>query len=162
MHYTLIIYMMSFIVLFGNFYVKAYMEKVLKIYNHNINNYYIIIFRVIKCSSAWMPWVAARESVTWTTTEYQRKRIKILFLLRLFRIFILGLKVTNIKTPHFLYGRLTHVHKVRIILRLFAIPSIWSEMVRWISSMLEQAKYFFSPLVNCYVVLIFLLLSTDY
>ncbi|XP_074032274.1 very long chain fatty acid elongase 4 [Leptinotarsa decemlineata] len=27
MHYTLIIYMMSFIVLFGNFYVKAYMEK---------------------------------------------------------------------------------------------------------------------------------------
>lgn len=27
MHYTLIIYMLSFIVLFGNFYVKAYMEK---------------------------------------------------------------------------------------------------------------------------------------
>ncbi|KAL3279453.1 hypothetical protein HHI36_016964 [Cryptolaemus montrouzieri] len=27
MHYTLIIYMMSFIVLFGNFYVKAYLEK---------------------------------------------------------------------------------------------------------------------------------------
>ncbi|KAJ8914586.1 hypothetical protein NQ315_017291 [Exocentrus adspersus] len=27
MHYTLIIYMMSFIVLFGNFYVKAYIEK---------------------------------------------------------------------------------------------------------------------------------------
>lgn len=27
MHYTLIIYMISFIVLFGNFYVKAYMEK---------------------------------------------------------------------------------------------------------------------------------------
>ncbi|CAG9823215.1 unnamed protein product [Phaedon cochleariae] len=27
MHYTLIIYMVSFIVLFGNFYVKAYMEK---------------------------------------------------------------------------------------------------------------------------------------
>lgn len=28
MHYTLIFYMMSFIVLFGNFYVKAYLEKV--------------------------------------------------------------------------------------------------------------------------------------
>ncbi|KAJ3641334.1 hypothetical protein Zmor_027846 [Zophobas morio] len=27
MHYTLIVYMLSFIVLFGNFYVKAYMEK---------------------------------------------------------------------------------------------------------------------------------------
>jgi len=28
MHYTLIIYMISFIILFGNFYIQAYMEKV--------------------------------------------------------------------------------------------------------------------------------------
>lgn len=39
MHYTLIVYMLSFIVLFGNFYVKEYMEKGNKIFygNSSIN-----------------------------------------------------------------------------------------------------------------------------
>ncbi|KAB0802747.1 hypothetical protein PPYR_04933 [Photinus pyralis] len=32
MHYTLILYMISFIILFGNFYVKAYMEKGSKVF----------------------------------------------------------------------------------------------------------------------------------
>lgn len=61
MHYTLIIYMLSFIVLFGNFYVKAYMEKVKKKINQNLLTLFncafvFFSFRENKFSLEWI-WV---------------------------------------------------------------------------------------------------------
>lgn len=43
MHYTLIMYMLSFIVLFGNFYVNAYLEKV--IYYYKVQLFYCNLFK---------------------------------------------------------------------------------------------------------------------
>lgn len=71
MHYMLIIYMMSFIVLFGNFYVKAYMEKVLcsEMCSVKLKRWW---FRVNRCSSVWT-WVVDKETLMRYKTEWQEK-----------------------------------------------------------------------------------------
>lgn len=63
MHYTLIIYMLSFIVLFGNFYVKAYMEKVKThqtIFSLCLSHQLFLSSRESKFSLEWT-WVVAKE-----------------------------------------------------------------------------------------------------
>lgn len=91
MHYMLIIYMLSFIVLFGNFYVKAYMEKVIKCESVSKFCFNLWCFRVNKSSSEWI-WAAAKGTPTKKNVNTKSKMDQVLVYNRMER------STTNLRT----------------------------------------------------------------